>query len=101
METKLSVFIDSIHEFEYVRTELNTHFHHSLTYSKGEQWQEELRGKKCLSIVEDKQDSRLDFEVTSPFSLAEAEYFDVLLRLILRNENMPKRVIEISKRELL
>jgi len=103
---KVDIIINNLLEYTYEKEERAEVIVHSLFYSLCGDWSADQQGTLAFEMKEHKEDSSLECVYPSDFScvnlkLFEAEQLDILLRLILRNEEMPERVIEISKREKL
>lgn len=104
MTANKSIFIDNLVEFEYVQRIEEDCIIHSLIHSDSDVWSEGTKNTLAFEIREFTVDSSLEFSFPAEINrlnLAQAEWLDILLRLILRNESMPERVIEIATRQRL
>ena len=76
------IYIDGIHEYDYLKTETKDQTIHTLYYSDHLEWSSSIVGTKAIELIDTHDDVVIEkIDTTKPMNYLQVEQLHIILRL--------------------
>lgn len=76
------IYIDGIHEYDYLKTETKDQTVHTLYYSDHIEWDSNIAGTKAIELIDTHNDVIIEkIDTTKPMNYLQVEQLHIILRL--------------------
>lgn len=76
------IYIDGVHEYDYLKTETKDQTVHTLCYSDHSEWSSSIASKKAIELIDTHNDVRIEkLDISKEMSYLQMEQLHIILRL--------------------